>query len=580
MGKLSGELTKDAFIEVANDFISGNLSHQEPASIVPVPLLQGTAVIDGVLDPEQRLAKLRGEIKKSAKLLREKFGIETRRRILGRLSGTEQIQNVQIEVLKGHVRELSSSVSNLMQSIDATNGLDWEEIRALRSSGVNLQEVERLLSGSTLENTFIDQVTNFTQSSVGLSHSISQIRETLFQLSQKVKTRDRQTTLDEVEAVVEKVTEALEVVEQRQKQAPKGLLFRAGRSIARVLGLGWPRIVLGVLYIWTLSAGLTEIISDSGGGFIPWPSPIRDVLHLTALTFCVALTFVGVLAGLLLLHADKLVKQWGLSFRLDDLSSKVDSMLESLVSVAVNDWACYRTRTRTHRILVSLDGVLARVAETVNEQFVTPFESEDPEMAPKERPNPRVRRDLNDRAQGKAFMYIDDIKRIIHVDLSVMIGDSLQSIYALKTVAGGELVPARVQESLSYSLHRYVRDAKNFGLLYEELSTAESAVAKRRALARRIWEEPSLVDEALKTVVLTRSPVKLVTFVSPDDLVLLAADEDQSREIRFIPSHASRRLLEVQNHVGFHPNVVHVEGMSAAGVVRISPLRSVGSSVD
>lgn len=579
MGKLSSDMTKDAFTEVAQDFTEGYPSHQEAAPPEPDPLLQGTAEVDQVLTAGSGLSGQLNSIKESTKGLHKIFGIETRRGVLRRIARSEALQLTQVRLHKETLRTIVETVTGLMETIDSTDGLDKTELEYLRNAGVNLQPVRARISGSALENDFIEQTVQFAQSAVGMNYSVAQIRDLLDQVSKKMKPRTREQSALDITTSIESTTSALSNVEAKEAAYPRGFRFRVGRRISRILVVKWPRYVFGFLYLWTLSAGIAELVSDSNSGVIPWPEPIRETLHLATVLLCIAFLLLGGLGGLAIMYADRRIKRWGLSFQFDELSGRAETMVRELARVAVNDWACFKIRDKTHRFMHALDEVLQVASTTVRDSFIDSFSTDQVEAELELSPNPEVRRDLNNKAKGKSFKFFDDNKQIISLDLSAMLSTVLSHhIFKLKTSAAGERVPGEVRDELSRELEKYVRDAKNFGLLYADMSVAESALMLRQDLAKRIWDDPGLVDDELQSVVLTRSPVRLVTFVHPKDIVILSADEEQSEEIRFVPVFASRRLLEVQNRTGVHPHVLQVDGMSAAGVIRVSPLRSVGAS--
>lgn len=579
MGKLSSDMTKDAFTEVAQDFTEGHSGHQEAAPPEPDPLLQGKAEVEQVLDPGSGLSGQLNSMKESALSLRKVFGIETRRGVLGRIARTEALQLTQVRLHKEHLRTVIETVTGLMETIDSSDGLDPTERDSLRNAGVNLQLVMARIGGSALQNDFIEQTVQFAQSAVGMNHSVAQIRDLLSQVRKRIEPRTREESARDVTAAIESTLSALSKVEAQETEYPRGLRFRVGRRISRTLVVKWPRYVFGFLYLWTLSAGIAELVTDTDSGFIPWPEPIRDTLHLATVLLCIVLLMLGGLGGLAIIYADRRIKHWGLSFQFDELSRRAEKMVKELARVAVNDWACFKIRNKTHRFMYALDEVLDVAATTVKDSFIESFAADHFETELELSPNPEVRRDLNNKARGKSFKFFDDNKQIISFDLSAILSSVLSHhIFKLKTSAAGERVPSEVREELSRELEKYVRDAKNFGLLYADMSVAESALMLRQDLAKRIWDDPGLVDDELQSVVLTRSPVRLVTFVHPKDIVILSADEEQSEEIRFVPVFASRRLLEVQNRTGIHPHVLQVDGMSAAGVIRVSPLRSVGAS--
>jgi hypothetical protein len=324
-----------------------------------------------------------------------------------------------------------------------------------------------------------------------------------------------------------------------------------------------------------MSAGVFEIWGDGDkGGFVPWPSVIRETMHVSAIVLCFILLSLVIIAGLILAHTDSEVRKWGGLHRLDQLDSVFKSLRNELGLIATNDWAWYEPRDRVYKQLTGLQNILDIIAREIDQQFISPFKGIDPEELELHVPNPRVRQDLNSKAQGRAFRFLEDIKAILRIDLAAMVSNSLQYTYQLKAEAGLMSAPRKVEADIRKSITRYVRDSQHFGLLFEHLSISNQAKTQRRDLAKEIWEEPGLVDEAIIDVVLMETPVDVVTFVSANHLRFLSLDATESHELRFYPNHASSRVNTIGNQRGISPvNPIVTDSMSAAGVLRVTPLR-------
>ena len=335
------------------------------------------------------------------------------------------------------------------------------------------------------------------------------------------------------------------------------------------------RYVAGFLFLWTISAGVFEIWGDDDkGGFVPWPSVIRETMHVSAIVLCFILLSLVIIAGLILTYTDGEVRKWGRLHRLEQLDSAFKNLRRELALIATNDWAWYEPRDRVYKQLTGLQNILDIIATEIDQQFIAPFKGIDPEELELHVPNPRVRQDLNSKAQGRAFRFLEEIKAILRIDLAAMVSNSLQYTYQLKAESGLMSAPRKVEADIRKSITRYVRDSQHFGLLFEHLSISNQAKTQRRDLAKEIWEEPGLVDEAIIEVVLMETPVDVVTFVSANHLRFLSLDATESHELRFYPNHASSRVNTIGNQRGISPvNPIVTDSMSAAGVLRVTPLR-------
>ena len=575
LGKLSGELTQDAFVGVGNDVVGeGRLAKVDFRPWPEPPFFVGNGEEPDVIIADKEIANLFAKVRAARVSLYAALGLSTRKNRILRVANTPQQQMKPTQELIDSCEKTIESVRDLSTSIDATNGFDRDEIAKLRERGVDLRVVPARNDLAVLENQFVEGLLHHVRSSVEDGHTI----ETLFYEVQESASRINPLAPEEVREKLEQLVADTETaigdVRNASQKPPGGFRFRIGRRFARLIRRPTVRYVLLFLYIWALSAGLFEIFTDNKNhGPIPWPRYVRETLHIAALAVCIALMCLSLLAGLLILAADRRTRHWGQQHRLEHLGTCVDNLNSGLASVAANDWACYEVRKRVHEQLVALGGVLDVVSNGVKSGFIVPFRDVPIEDLSSEHPNPVVRLDLNAEIQGHAFKHMSPLKDIIQIDLASMITKSLEHIYALRAHFGRQLVPGRVSADLANSLERYVNDSKRFGLLFEHLSTSSQTTSLRRELARQIWEEPGLVDEAVRNVVLMQSPVSLITFVSAEHLKLLATDEDNSTEIRFFPSYAQSRLAAISQQVSYHPNITVTESMSAAGVIRITPFK-------
>lgn len=577
MGKLSGELTQDAFVEVGKDILgTGQLSHREFKEWDRPALLIGQASVPEVIVPKGAIDSLFTDLKSEITSFRAAVGDTTRKELLSRVANFPKRQQGIFKKIEENYKVLDSRLRTFVASIDASNGFDREEFLQLKREGFDLRTVNQQDAGSqNLLNGFLQSILVQTRLAVEEGHSLEQISYSLRETSDLVEPRDNISIENEINEALNNSQTSQEHASSIDQSPPLGFVVRLGRKVARLLQNTIFRYSAFFFYLWTISAGVYEILGSSDShGFIPWPSAIREVFHLTAILICVILLVLLALLGLCLSLADSKIRRWGKNHKTDELQQKLDDARNCIAKIAVNDWACYETRSRVHAQLVALGHVFDNIAIEVENGFIGPFKDIDPGELDIDIPNPEVRQDLNARAQGRAFKFMSDIKAILRLDLADMIAESLEHTYALRTAAGLVRVPGKVKQELSQSIGRYVRDGKHFGLLFEHLSSSSNAKTQRRELALKIWEEPGLVDDALRTVVLMPSPAELVTFMSANHLGLLTSNQDDSIEIRFLPSHANNRLNAVSNQVGFSPSVVTTDSLSAAGIIRVTPLRS------
>ena len=577
MGKLSGELTQDSFIEVGKDILgSGRLAQQDFDEWDEPEVLIGKSLVDQVLIPDGMIQTSFNSFSSAIQKLNAAFGITTRKNLLERVASFPKRQSEIVEKLTVEAPPSISEMTELVASINASNGFDRQELSDLRRTGIDLRKGSSVgTAASSVENNFVEGILQSTQSSIEDGHSVEQVQLALADTLLRIKPRDQDAINDKLSAIKAECDSALEHVKKTAASPPKGLLCRLGRGIAKQLNRPIVRYVAGFLFLWTISAGVFEIWGDDDkGGFVPWPSVIRETMHVSAIVLCFILLSLVIIAGLILTYTDGEVRKWGRLHRLEQLDSAFKNLRRELALIATNDWAWYEPRDRVYKQLTGLQNILDIIATEIDQQFIAPFKGIDPEELELHVPNPRVRQDLNSKAQGRAFRFLEEIKAILRIDLAAMVSNSLQYTYQLKAESGLMSAPRKVEADIRKSITRYVRDSQHFGLLFEHLSISNQAKTQRRDLAKEIWEEPGLVDEAIIEVVLMETPVDVVTFVSANHLRFLSLDATESHELRFYPNHASSRVNTIGNQRGISPvNPIVTDSMSAAGVLRVTPLR-------
>lgn len=577
MGRLSGALTQDAFIEVGRDVLgSGRLASKDFEPWPEPDHMVGSAKEEKVITHEGEVGSALSEATAHLSSWKNSFGLLSKKKRLDRVAATPARQQGFLAQFDSQASEIIPTLQQLVREIDASNGFDRNELLVLREKGINLRAVRsHENSNESLENNFFEGVLHHTQASIQDGHSIEVLWDAASQSVKRIRPRSAGEAADAMDSDIAKFGVLLEKARKTSASPPSGVPFRLGRLVARAVRRPVVRYVGMFLFVWALVAGVYEIFGEgSDAGPIPWPDFVRETLHLAALSLDGLLLLLVAVGGFLLLHADKKIQAWGRQHDGVSLDKSWVTVKETLANIAVNDWAYYELRERVARQIEALRGVLEIVSDNVESNFVAPFRDVNPDELDEEMPNPQIREDLNARAEGQAFKFLTEVKKIVRLDLSSMVSESLELTYALGSPYGERMVPMRVNQHLGQAIERYVRDGKHFGLLYEHLSTSSQSLILRRDLAQRIWEEPRLVDEAMRSVVLMRTPVELVTFVEPNHLRLLMSDETNSAEVRFCPTYASARLEAVSNQIDYLPaGIISTEALSAAGVIRVTPFR-------
>ncbi len=577
MGRLSGALTQDAFIEVGRDVLgSGRLASKDFEPWPEPDHMVGSAREDKVITHEGKVGSTLSQATAHLSSWKNSFGLLSKKKRLDRVAATPTRQQGFLAQFDAQAIEIIPMLQQLVRDIDASNGFDKNELLVLRERGVNLRAVRSHENANeSLENNFFEGVLHHTQSSIQDGHSIEDLWDAASQSAKRIRPRSAEEAAEAMDADIAKFAALLEAARKTSALPPSGILFRIGRLVARAIRRPVVRYVGMFLFVWALVAGGYEIWGEgSDGGPIPWPDFVRETLHLAVLSLCGLLLLLVAVGGFLLLHADEKIRVWGRQHDGVSLDKSWVTVKETLANIAVNDWAYYELRERVARQIEALRGVLDIVSDNIESNFVAPFRDVDPDELDEEIPNPQIREDLNARAEGQAFKFLAEVKKIVRLDLSSMVSESLELTYALGSPNGERKVPLRVNQHLGQAIERYVRDGKHFGLLYEHLSTSSQSLFLRRELAQRIWEEPRLVDEAMRSVVLMRTPVELITFVEPNHLRLLMSDDTNSAEVRFCPTYASARLEAVSNQIDYlPPGIISTEALSAAGVIRVTPFR-------
>lgn len=578
LGKLPEAITRELLIDTGLDIVgSGQLSSNEFESWKEPAILTGSSESAGVVVQGGMLDEAFRRINKEVLALEDSLGLRTHRGKVDRVARFPKFQQENAKKLFIAIAETSVQAGELVAQVDATDGFGKEELRALRKQGIDLQTLPSSgVESQGVVSTFLEGVLAQSQRAVENGHSVEQFAQLLADCAERVEPR----TNDEIQAgfnqVVTTLTDSQEASKKKSEQPPSGPLVKMGVLVARALKKTWVRYIGLFLYIWVITAGVIEILGDSESkGSAIWPQYISDLTRISVIVVMAGLLVLLILFGFLLFSTHQKIYKWGVQHSLSLLKTNSERLRSHTASIAVNDWAMYQGRLKAHKILRSLEKIYEVISSRIQEGLIARFDN--PQTA-ETRPNihnPQIRNNLTADVQKNAFKHMTELKDIVKWDMASIISETLElHTWHLLGRAHLEAVETAIAGHLENKLHKYVEDGLHFGLLNEEVSDIPLSHSMRQALGKKIWEQLGAVEQAIRDVVLMPSPAEIITFTSEDQVILLTADENESKEIRYFPNIAISRLTAVQQLVGASPVVVPTSSVSSAGILRATPLKS------
>jgi hypothetical protein len=578
LGKLPEAITRELLIETGIDIVgSGQIGNSEIETWKQIPHLIGKAEISDVIVPGSLLDESFKKTDKEALALESSLGLRKQRGKIDRIAVFPRLQQEAGKKLFSTIEELSIQTSKLVAEVDATDGFERDEQRALKKQGIDVEALPSSgVKSQEIVNEFLESVLAQSQKAIEHGHSVVQFADLLSESAEKVAPRSNDQVQVGFNQIVAKLMDSEAATKKKNEQPPSGPLVKMGVFIAKALQKTWVRYVGLFLYIWVITAGLIEILGDSESkGSAIWPQYISDVTRVSVIVVLAVLLTLLTLAGFLLFNTHQKIHKWGMQHSLSSLKDNVDSLRTELSSIAANDWAMYAGRDKAHRILLSLEKIYDVIKSRIHDGLVARFD--DPSSA-EVRPdihNPHVRKNLTSDVQKNAFKHMTELKNIVRWDMASLISECLElHTWHLLGRSHVESVEKAVDDHLEGVIRKYVDDGLHFGLLNEEVSDIPLSHSMRQDLGKKIWEEPGAVEQAIRDVVLMPSPAEIITFTTEAQVILFTADEDGSKEIRFFPNIALAALVAVQKLVGTSPVVISTSSVSSAGILRATPLKS------
>lgn len=578
LGKLPEAITRELLIDTGMDIVgSGQLGSTEIESWKELPLLIGKAEIAGVIVPESLLDQAFKKIDKGVLALEDSLGLRKQRGKIDRVARYPHLQQENAKKLFSTISETSIQTSELVAEVDATDGFERDELRALKKQGIDLQVMpSNGVKSQEMVNEFLEGVLAQSQKAVEHGHSVAHFAQLLYESAERVEPRSNDEIHVGLNQVVTMLMDSQAVTKKRNEEPPSGPMVKLGVLIAKALQKLWVRYVGLFLYIWVITAGVIEILGDSKStGSIIWPKYVSDVTHVSVIAVLMGFLVLLTLAGLLLYSTHQKIHKWGVQHSLSILKQNAENLRAEVVSIAANDWAMYSGRHKTHKILLSLEKIYKVIHSRIQDGLIDRFDNPDSTDSRPNIHNPHIRNNLTADVQKNAFRHMTELKDIVRWDMASLISECLElHTWHLLGRSHLETVEMAVDAHLAATIRKYVDDGLHFGLLNEEVSDIPLSHAMRQALGKKIWEELGAVEQAIRDVVLMPSPAEVITFTTEAQVILFTADENESKEIRFFPNIALSRLTAVQQLVGVSPVVIPTSSVSSAGILRATPLKS------
>lgn len=578
LGKLPEAITRELLIDTGMDIVGlGQFGSGQIESWREPDILIGKADNARVIIPGSLLDEAFKKIDKEALALEDSLGLRKQRGKLNRIAAFPSFQQENGKKLFSTIAETSIQTTELVASVDATDGFGRDETRVLNKQGIELEELPGSgVKSQEMVNQFLDSILAQSQKAIEHGHSVVRFADLLSDSADRVKPRSNDEIQVGLNQVVATLMDSQAAAKKKNEQPPSGPLVKLGVFLAKALQKSWARYVGLFLYIWVITAGVIEILGDSESkGSAIWPQYISDLTRVSVIVVLAGLLVLLAIAGCLLFNTHQKIHKWGRQHSLTSLKENAESLRTELASIAANDWAMFAGRHKAQRILLSLEKIYQVIQARLREGLINRFDNPDSAETRPNIHNPHIRNNLTADVQKNAFKHMTELKDIVRWDMASLISDCLElHTWHLLGRSHVEAVENAIDDHLEGIIRKYVDDGLHFGLLNEEVSDIPLSHSMRQNLGKKIWEEPGAVEQAIREVVLMPSPVEIITFTTEAQVILFTADEDESKEIRFFPNIALARLTAVQQLVGTNPVVVPTSSVSSAGILRATPLKS------
>ena len=574
-GRLPATATADAFHKTGNGLVGDDgkaaLIRKSDEFRIPKELNGDEVEVDILYGGPGTLLDDYSSLKKQIVSMKRKFGLAGQKGSIARVARFPEDQLSALNDVIAQIEKINANVLSMMESVDASDGLDVEERKRLETVGVQWQrqdeQRDRFLDADTKLN---DKIVDGIREAIAGGHSVAPLIVQLDDVIEKVRPKD---PAELVQTFAEySFAELLEKMKASIPLVPRGPIMKFGKLVASVIEPAWSRLLIAFLFVWvTLTAGLEAIDDNGNSGFGLLPQNIRNKISdliVYSIFFVIAIAII--VAGVIFVRADNAISRWGKKTKVSEVEKAIDRQKGFVESTALNEWVLSYIRRTTVENLKHLRETLQLLATSLKGQLIDKHEFWSSSDLSRSYPNPQVRKDLNNVAAAGTFMQMDRVEKILRTDVSTIIDEVLAlRVHEFKGKNAAK-VPQEIVAEVDLRVSKFIPDVIEKGPLTSTLALSKKSIDLREELTTNYWEKIALVGTSAQETVLLDAKSSFVQFVSSDEILHLDKQNGGDILIRFAPRPSLDHIVTSGKTSGINvESITFTAKTSCAGILRL-----------
>jgi len=473
--------------------------------------------------------------------------------------------------------ELVDRGIELLEQVDASDGIDQSEHAAAKKLGVNLHPGYNAPALLDVSDDMLESVVWDLEQ----GHSLEPLLGRLAADADAVKIPNRDDRIAELQIFKKsKARKRLKTADERFPNSMWGRLLGTNwRSfvdwrLSAIVGSVIALIAVGMVYLSravTPDAGLeigcaVDSVCDVSRGFFGWDGWIGVfVAFLAAIAVSVPVMIFGIrsIAGM--------VRAWAGDLGIRRLVKEARGIRERVASIVLNDWVLSGYRNQAESMLSTARDTLDSISRVVSDRMVND-EVEVTSALSVQQVNPQIEQNLNVQAGAVLYRAFSPIVELIRLDVIALITRTVRSFWPRLQAKSGDQLPEQVAAAVDAQLEEYLSSLDPETLL--DASTGDrEADRRRRIVLEQLWMDKDIVAGTIEEAVGSGSATEMLQMVNLADLSVLETSTQSPNFIRFAPSLARKQVDELSAAQIDAPDVVLTDHLTCAGVLRLVPVR-------
>ena len=575
-GRLPSDAISGVFAEIGLTVTGGDsfsaLERRPPEWEVP-PFLSGKYHEENLLHQDGKLGSTYSQARKLITDTMKWFGIKSGHPITRRIARMPEVQMKVVADLANTVKTAETSVRDLAEVVEASDGFDDTEASMIEAAGIQLfrdDAARNQLKSARVD--LLQNVVNTILAALADEQSVSPYFSRLDKTIDSIRPRTKEEVKKELER--NSLTSVCEKLEQVGAVPIRWKGMVAAKRLALLLAERWFQLILGIIGI----AGLLGVIDHLFDSRTPdllkefsLLGPARQELRiLSEVLFVLAIATI-ITSAILFTYADSQIKKWGRTLGLNEIQQMLDTHEALICQIALNDWILSKTRRVAIGPLELLrDHVLRELVDSISKILIDGSTGQNREFDDHSF-NPAVRRTFQAAAHMGIFKNLPQVKRVLSKDIIWMIRNPIEANCYSLLGSNATAVGPRIVNDIKSHLKKYVESVNRYGVYSRNhLVDEHDGERERQKLIDQYWNEADSINELLNGIVLCKETDPLVQFIQAESLSQLDSAEERTKFIRFAPR--TSRLDEIATSTDQRDSlrqVVLTRSAEIGGVLRL-----------